>query len=339
MKKLRVAINGFGRIGRLVTRIIAAKKSDVIELVAINDLTDVRTLAHLLTYDSLHGTYVGNISASADKHTITIDNQHIQILNEPDPEKLPWKKLDIDLVVEATGRFKTRDQIQKQLHAGAKKVVVSAPTEGEDLMLVMGVNEQKYDPSTHHFISASSCTTTCLAPVVKVLHEQLGVARGLMTTIHSYTNDQVLLDLAHDDLRRARAAAMSMIPTSTGAAKAVGKVIPELAGKLNGMAMRVPTPNVSCVDIVLEVERETSKTKINQILQEAARQMDDVIDVSKLPLVSIDYNGSRFAAIVDAESTMVLDKNLIKLILWYDNEWGYSYRMVELISYIAKHRI
>lgn len=336
MKKVKVAINGFGRIGRLAARILLTHHRDTLELVAINDLTNIKTLAHLLKYDSVHGTYADDVHVSED--VLEIAGQKIRILKEPIPEKLPWGDLEIDYVIEATGRFKDRESIQKQLDAGAKRVIVSAPTKGEDIMLVMGVNHQEYAPEQHRFISAASCTTTCLAPVVKVLHEKMGVKRGLITTIHSYTNDQVLLDFAHNDLRRSRAAAMSMIPTSTGAAKAVAKVMPELAGKLNGMAIRVPTPNVSCVDLVVELDRAVSAEEINKILREAAENtMKDTIHVSDLPLVSIDYNGSKYASIVDALSTMVIDDNLVKLILWYDNEWGYSYRLIALMEYLAKN--
>lgn len=336
MKKMKVAINGFGRIGRLAARILLTHHRETMELVAINDLTNINTLAHLVKYDSVHGTFVDDVTVLED--ALEIAGQRIRIFKEPIPEKLPWGELEIDYVIEATGRFKDREAIQKQLDAGAKRVIVSAPTKGEDIMLVMGVNHQEYAPDQHRFISAASCTTTCLAPVVKVLHEEIGVKRGLMTTIHSYTNDQVLLDFAHNDLRRSRAAAMSMIPTSTGAAKAVAKVMPELAGKLNGMAMRVPTPNVSCVDLVVELGKTVTAEEINQILRDAAENsMKNTIHVSDLPLVSVDYNGSKYASIVDALSTMVIDNNMAKLILWYDNEWGYSYRLVELMEHLAKN--
>ena len=337
MTKVRVAINGFGRIGRLAARILLDQTIENLELVAINDLTDIRTLVHLLTYDSIHGTYDKRIEI--DGEYLRVGKQKVAVINQPDPEKLPWGELAIDVVIEATGRFKERAQIQKQLTAGAKKVVVTAPTKGEDMTLVMGVNDHMYRDDQHDIISAASCTTTCLAPVIKIVHEHFGVLRGLMTTIHSYTNDQVLLDFAHNDLRRSRAAAMSIIPTSTGAAQAVAKVLPEMKGKLSGMALRVPTPNVSCVDLVLELGKPVTAEELNQLLIDRANgEMKDVIHVSELPLVSIDYRGSHYAAIVDALSTIVIDKNLVKLLLWYDNEWGYSYRLIQLISHIAKSR-
>ncbi|WP_245671822.1 type I glyceraldehyde-3-phosphate dehydrogenase [Desulfuribacillus stibiiarsenatis] len=336
MQKVNVAINGFGRIGRLVSRILLEEKySNHLQLVAINDLTNIETLAHLLKFDSIHGTYNKDITIESD--AIVIDGHKIHICKEPNPEKLPWKEMGVDVVIEATGRFKDREGVAKHLTAGAKKVVVSAPTKGEDIMMVMGVNDHLYDSSNHHVISAASCTTTCLSPVIKVLHETLEIERGLMTTIHSYTNDQVLLDFAHSDLRRARAGALSMIPTSTGAAQAVGKIIPELSGKLSGMAIRVPTPNVSCIDLVLNVKKDTSKEEVNRILQEASQgEMKSVMYYSELPLVSIDYNGSSYATIVDALSTIVMDGTMVKVILWYDNEWGYSSRLIELISHIAQ---
>lgn len=335
MKNVKIAINGFGRIGRLAARIILSQSTDHLQLVAINDLTDVHTLAHLLTYDSVHGVYDQTVTASED--AITVGGHTVRVFKEPNPEKLPWGDLDIDIVIESTGRFKDREQLQKQIDAGAKTVVISAPAKGEDIMMVMGVNQDQYNPQQHRIISAASCTTTCLAPVIKVLHEALGVKRALMTTIHSYTNDQVLLDLSHSDLRRARAAGMSMIPTTTGAAQAVAKVIPALKGKLSGMAIRVPTPNVSCVDLVVELAGDTTVEGINHLLkQAAAKGMQGIVSVSELPLVSIDFKGSSFASIVDGPSTMVLENNLAKLLIWYDNEWGYSSRLVELISHIAK---
>lgn len=337
MKNVKIAINGFGRIGRLAARIILSQSTDHLQLVAINDLTDVHTLAHLLTYDSVHGVFDQTVTASED--AITVGGHTVRVFKEPNPEKLPWGDLDIDIVIESTGRFKDREQLQKQIDAGAKTVVISAPAKGEDIMMVMGVNQDQYNPQQHRIISAASCTTTCLAPVIKVLHETLGVKRALMTTIHSYTNDQVLLDLSHSDLRRARAAGMSMIPTTTGAAQAVAKVIPELKGKLSGMAIRVPTPNVSCVDLVVELAGDTTVEGINHLLKQAAtKEMKGIVSVSELPLVSIDFKGSSFASIVDGPSTMVLENNLAKLLIWYDNEWGYSSRLVELISHIAKNQ-
>ncbi len=337
MKNVKIAINGFGRIGRLAARIILSQSTDHLQLVAINDLTDVHTLAHLLTYDSVHGVFDQTVTASED--AITVGGHTVRVFKEPNPEKLPWGDLDIDIVIESTGRFKDREQLQKQIDAGAKTVVISAPAKGEDIMMVMGVNQDQYNPQQHRIISAASCTTTCLAPVIKVLHETLGVKRALMTTIHSYTNDQVLLDLSHSDLRRARAAGMSMIPTTTGAAQAVAKVIPELKGKLSGMAIRVPTPNVSCVDLVVELAGDTTVEGINHLLKQAAtKEMQGIVSVSELPLVSIDFKGSSFASIVDGPSTMVLENNLAKLLIWYDNEWGYSSRLVELISHIAKNQ-
>ena len=335
MKNVKIAINGFGRIGRLAARIILSQPTNHLQLTAINDLTDVHTLAHLLTYDSVHGVFDQTVTASED--TIIVGEKPIQVFKEPSPEKLPWGELDIDIVIESTGRFKDREQLQKQIDAGAKKVVISAPAKGEDIMMVMGVNQHEYDPKEHRIISAASCTTTCLAPVIKVLHEAFGVKRALMTTIHSYTNDQVLLDLSHSDLRRARAAAMSMIPTTTGAAQAVAKVIPELSGKLSGMAIRVPTPNVSCVDLVAELGSNVTVETLNNLFKRsAAQEMKGIVVLSELPLVSIDFKGSSHASIIDGPSTMVLENDLVKLLIWYDNEWGYSSRLVELISHIAK---
>ncbi|MFC4077514.1 type I glyceraldehyde-3-phosphate dehydrogenase [Salinithrix halophila] len=329
----KVGINGFGRIGRAVFRI--AMKNPEVEVVAINDLTDADTLAHLLKYDSVHDQYDGTVEVT--NGGLMVDGREIKVLAERDPAQLPWGDLGIEVVVESTGRFTKKEDAEKHRQAGAKKVIISAPASNEDLTIVMGVNEDKYDASTHHIISNASCTTNCLSPVVKVLHEKFGVRRGLMTTVHSYTNDQQILDLPHKDLRRARAAGMSIIPTSTGAAKAVAKVLPELDGKLNGFAMRVPTPNVSVVDFVAELDKEVTVDEVNDALRvEAEGKLKGVLGYSDEPLVSKDYNGDPQSSIVDALSTMIQDGNMVKVVSWYDNEWGFSNRMVDLITYIAK---
>jgi glyceraldehyde 3-phosphate dehydrogenase len=330
---IKIGINGFGRIGRNVFR--AARQQEGIDIVAVNDLTDARTLAHLLKYDSVHGTYPGKIEAKDD--VIIIDGKEVKVYAEKDPELLPWGKLGVDIVVESTGRFTNGKDARKHITAGAKKVIISAPAKEEDITIVMGVNEDKYDGEKHHILSNASCTTNCLAPVVKVIHEKFGIVKGAMTTVHSFTNDQRILDLPHKDLRRARAAGMSIIPTTTGAAKAVALVMPELKGKLNGFAMRVPTPNVSVIDLVAEVQKETSVAEVNQVLKEASeKQMSGVLGYSEEPLVSKDYNGDPRSSIVDALSTMVIEGNMVKVISWYDNEWGYSCRVVDLAKYIGK---
>lgn len=331
--KLKVAINGFGRIGREIFRINLEKNH--FDIVAINDLSDYKTLAHLLKYDSNYGTLKNDITTKDGE--IIVDGKSIKVLCERDPEKLPWKDLEIDLVIEATGFFCSKEGAGKHLKAGAKKVIITAPAKDEiDLTVVLGVNEKTYDPAKHHIISNASCTTNCLAPFAKVLNDNFGIEKGLMTTIHAYTNDQNILDLPHKDLRRARAAALSMIPTSTGAAKAIGLVIPELNGKLNGLAIRVPTPTVSMVDLVCTVKTPTTAQEINAKLKEAAEgPMKGILGYSEIPLVSIDFKGSPLSSIIDAESTQVIDGTLVKVMSWYDNEWGYSCRIVDLIKLVG----
>lgn len=329
---LRVAINGFGRIGRMVLR--AACKDKNFEFVAINDLTDAKTLAHLFKYDSVHGIFPGKVEAKDNQ--LIINGKAIQILAIRNPEELPWKKEKIDLVLESTGLFTNRDKAELHLKAGAKKVIISAPATNEDITIVMGVNHHLYDSKKHNIISNASCTTNCLAPVAKVLHETFGIERGLVTTVHSYTNDQNILDLPHKDLRRARAAAMSMIPTTTGAAKAVALVLPELKGKLDGMAIRVPTPNVSVVDLVVNLKKKADVDKINAALKKASKgALKGVLGYEESPLVSIDYNGNPLSSIVDASCTKVLDGNMAKVLSWYDNECGFSNRVVDLMQLIA----
>ncbi|KYZ75570.1 glyceraldehyde-3-phosphate dehydrogenase [Anaerosporomusa subterranea] len=328
----KVGINGFGRIGRNVFR--AALGNPAVEIVAVNDLTDAPTLAHLLKYDSVHGTLNADVRAEGDQ--IIVNGKAIKVLAERDPANLPWKNLGVEVVVESTGRFTDGDKAAAHLKAGAKKVIISAPAKGEDITIVLGVNEKKYDPATHHILSNASCTTNCLAPFAKVLHENFGIKHGLMTTVHSYTNDQQILDLPHKDLRRARAAGMSIIPTTTGAAKAVALVLPELKGKLNGFAMRVPTPNVSIVDLAVELEKPASAEEINAALKAAAEgELKGVLAYTEEPLVSRDFNGNPNSSIVDGLSTMVVDKSMAKVVSWYDNEWGYSNRVVDLVVYIA----
>lgn len=331
---IRVAINGFGRIGRNILR--AAKQSGAdLDFVAINDLTDNETLAHLLAYDSVHGRYPGKVEAT--QSGLTVDGDEIKVTSEKDPASLPWKELGVDIVFEATGRFTQREGAAKHLEAGAKKVIITAPAKGEDITIVLGVNEEKYDPAKHDIISNASCTTNCLAPVVKVLLDNFGFRRGIMSTVHAYTNDQNILDLPHKDLRRARAAGVSIIPTTTGAAKATSLVIPEVKGKIDGIAMRVPTPDVSIVDLTAEVEKDVTVDQINDVFRrEAAGSLKGILDVSDKPLVSIDYVGNPNSSIVDALSTFVIDGRMIKVLSWYDNEWGYSSRCVDLAHYIAK---
>jgi glyceraldehyde 3-phosphate dehydrogenase len=329
---VKIGINGFGRIGRNVFR--AALKNPEIEVVAVNDLTDAKTLAHLLKYDSVHGTLDAEVSVNGNN--IVVDGKEIIVKAERDPANLGWGELGVDIVVESTGRFTKREDAAKHLEAGAKKVIISAPATNEDITIVMGVNEDKYDPANHHVISNASCTTNCLAPFAKVLHEKFGIIRGMMTTVHAYTNDQQILDLPHKDLRRARAAAESIIPTSTGAAKAVALVLPELKGKLNGMAMRVPTPNVSVVDLVAELEKEVTVEEVNAALKAAAEgELKGILAYSEEPLVSRDYNGSTASSTIDALSTMVMEGRMVKVLSWYDNETGYSHRVVDLAAYIA----
>ncbi|RMG60589.1 MAG: type I glyceraldehyde-3-phosphate dehydrogenase [Deltaproteobacteria bacterium] len=330
---VKVGINGFGRIGRSYLRIALKRKN--VDVVAVNDLTDAKTLAHLFKYDSVHGTYPGKVSYTED--SIVVDGKKIAVISEPDPAKLPWKKLGVQVALESTGRFRDRDNASKHLKAGAKKVIISAPAKNPDITIVMGVNHDAYDPKAHNIISNASCTTNCLAPVVKVLHDNFGVQKGIMTTIHAYTNDQRILDLPHKDLRRARAAALSMIPTTTGAATAVTLVIPELKGKLDGMAIRVPTPNVSVVDFTALVEKEVTEEKVNEAMRKASRgKLRKILHYSEEELVSVDFNHTPYSAIFDAPSTKVIDGNLVKVLAWYDNEWGYANRLVDLTEYIWK---
>ncbi|MBT1279266.1 type I glyceraldehyde-3-phosphate dehydrogenase [Thermoanaerobacter sp. CM-CNRG TB177] len=330
---VKVAINGFGRIGRNVFR-AAFKKNVDLEFVAINDLTDAKTLAHLLKYDSTFGKFEGEVSYTED--ALIVNGKEIKIFKETDPAKLPWGELGVDIVIESTGRFTNKDDAIKHIHAGAKKVIISAPAKNEDITIVMGVNENMYDPANHHVISNASCTTNCLAPIAKVINDKFRIKKGMMTTVHSYTNDQRILDLPHSDLRRARAAAMSIIPTTTGAAKAIHLVIPELKGKMNGFAMRVPTPDVSVVDLVAEVEVPVTAEEVNAALKEASETyMKGILGYSEEPLVSMDYKGDDRSSIVDAPLTMVIDGTLVKVVSWYDNEWGYSNRVVDLAKYIA----
>ena len=329
---IRVGINGFGRIGRNFFR--SAMGDPNIEIVAINDLTDAKTLAHLLKYDSIFGIMAAEVRP--EETALNVAGKKIEILAEKDPANLPWGKLGVDIVVESTGFFTHREGAEKHLKAGAPKVIISAPAKGPDITIVMGVNEARYQANEHHIVSNASCTTNCLAPVAKVLLDNFGIVRGLMTTIHSYTNDQKLLDLPHEDLRRARAAAVSMIPTSTGAAKALSLVIPELEGKLDGMAIRVPTPNVSVVDLVAELERDTTEAEVRTAMKNtAAGKLRGILEYSEEPLVSIDLKGNPHSSIVDGTLTKVIGKRMVKVIAWYDNEWGYSTRIKDLICFMA----
>jgi len=331
---VRVGINGFGRIGRNVVR--AAKKMGITELdfVAVNDLTDTKTLAHLLKYDSVHGRYPGSVEAR--EGALVVDGDEMKVLSEKDPAKLPWKDLGVDLVLESTGRFTDRDQAALHLNGGAKKVIISAPAKKEDITIVVGVNHEKYDPKAHHVVSNASCTTNCLVPVVKVILERFGFVHGFMTTVHSYTNDQQILDLPHKDLRRARAAAISIIPTSTGAAKATALVIPEVKGRIDGVALRVPTPDVSVVALSVEVEKRTSVEEVNAAFAEYARgALSGVLAVSDEPLVSVDYIGNLASSTVDLLSTNVVGGTLVNVTSWYDNEMGYSARCVDLLKFIG----
>jgi glyceraldehyde 3-phosphate dehydrogenase len=330
---IKLGINGFGRIGRMVLR--AALKHPDVDVVAINDLTDSETMAYLLKYDSVHGQL--NMNVSAQKDSIEIDGKSITIRSVKDPEKIGWSDLGVDIAAECTGIFRDRDGASKHLASGARKVIISAPAGDPDITIVMGVNSHQYDPRQHHIISNASCTTNCLAPVAKVLLENFGLRSGLMTTIHSYTGDQRLLDFPHKDLRRARAAALSMIPTTTGAAKAVALVLPELSGKLNGLAIRVPTPNVSLVDLVATVDKSgVTVSDINEALKQASEEsLSGILGYSDAPLVSIDFNGSPLSSIVDAPTTYVVD-NMVKVLSWYDNEAGYSHRMVDLAAMVGK---
>ncbi|MBM7551349.1 type I glyceraldehyde-3-phosphate dehydrogenase [Thalassobacillus pellis] len=330
---VKVGINGFGRIGRNVFR--ASLQNDDVEVVAVNDLTDANMLAHLLQYDTVHGELEEKVTVNGTN--LVVGGKEIQVLSEKDPAQLGWGDLGVEVVIESTGRFTNRADAKKHMDAGAKKVIISAPAKEEDLTVVMGVNEQDYDPSSHHVISNASCTTNCLAPFAKVLNDKFGLKRGLMTTVHSYTNDQQILDLPHKDYRRARAAAQNIIPTTTGAAKVVGKVLPDLNGKLNGMAMRVPTPNVSLVDLVAELDQNVTAEDVNAALKEAAEgELKGILGYSEEPLVSRDYNGNTNSSVIDAISTMVLEDNMVKVVSWYDNEFGYSSRCVDLAAFLKE---
>jgi glyceraldehyde 3-phosphate dehydrogenase len=329
---LKVAINGFGRIGRMVLRAGLSNKD--MEFVAINDLTDAPTLGHLLKYDSVQGVLGAEVKTT--NHSLMVEGKEIQIYSEKDPAQIPWGDVGAEVVMECTGLFRDREKAAAHLNAGVRKVVISAPANNPDVTIVMGVNHQEYDPQKHHIVSNASCTTNCLAPVCKVLLDHFGIEKGLMTTTHSYTGDQRLLDFPHKDLRRARAAAMSMIPTTTGAAKAVSLVLPQLAGKLNGMAIRVPTPNVSVVDLVVQLTKAATAEEVNHAMKEAAEgHLKGILAYSDEPLVSIDFNGTTVSSSVDAPSTMAMG-DMIKVLSWYDNEYGYASRMVDLALYMAK---
>jgi len=335
----KIAINGFGRIGRMVLRSILNDKSCAdIEVVAINDLTDAKTLAHLYKYDSVHGIYKDTVDYTNKE--LILNGKAIRILSCRDPEELPWKTLGVDLVIESTGLFTKREGAGKHLTAGAKKVIISAPATDPDITMVLGVNEDLYDAAQHKIISNASCTTNCVATVAKILNDRFGIQKGLMTTIHSYTNDQRILDLPHKDLRRARAASMSMIPTTTGAARAVGLVLPELKGKLDGMAIRVPTPNVSLVDLVAELGKDTTVEEINQSFRDAAQnKMKNILRYEETPLVSIDFNGNDASSTVDGPSTSIIGGRLAKVLAWYDNEWGYSSRVKDLVKFVFQQGV
>ncbi|MQY59013.1 MAG: type I glyceraldehyde-3-phosphate dehydrogenase [Clostridia bacterium] len=330
----RVAINGFGRIGRITLRVALGEKTDL-DFVAVNDLVDAETLAYLFKYDSIHGTYQGEVKAEGD--SIIIDGKKIKVCSERNPASLPWKEMGVDIVIESTGLFRSKEQAASHLQAGAKKVIISAPAKGAVPTIVMGVNQETYRPAQDDIVSNASCTTNCLVPIVKVLIDNFGIKHAVMTTIHSYTNDQALLDAPHKDLRRARAAALSMIPTSTGAAVAAGKVIPELEGKIDGLAIRVPTPDVSLVDLVAEVEKETTVDEVNLALRKASQgSLKGILKYSSEPLVSHDFTTDSASAIVDADYTYVIEGTLVKVLGWYDNEWGYSCRIIDLAEYMIK---
>ncbi len=331
----KVAINGFGRIGRLCLR-AALDKGSSLELVAVNDLVDAKTLAHLFKWDSIHGPYCGEVKAEGD--SLIIDGRKIKVCSEKDPSKLPWKDMEVDIVIESTGLFRRKEQAALHLEAGAKRVIITAPARGKEEVptFVMGVNENTYNPAEHKIVSNASCTTNCLAPMAKVLKDNFGLKRGIMTTIHSYTNDQMLLDGPHKDLRRARAAALSMVPTSTGAAEAVGKVIPELNGKLTGIAVRVPTPDVSLVDLVAELEKDVTVEEVNSAFKKASEEeLKGILVYCEEPLVSADFTTNPASCIFDAESTKVIENRMVKVFGWYDNEWGYSYRVIDLAEYMV----
>jgi glyceraldehyde 3-phosphate dehydrogenase len=333
---IRIGINGFGRIGRNVLRAAKAQGNDQLDFIAVNDLTDTKTLAHLLKYDSVHGRYPGEVEAAKDG--LVVDGDSMRVLSEKDPAKLPWKDLGVDVVLESTGRFTDREQAALHLAGGARKVIISAPAKKEDVTLVYGVNHETYDPGKHHIISNASCTTNCLVPVVKVIMDRFGFVSGFMTTVHSYTNDQQILDLPHKDLRRARAAALSIIPTTTGAAKATSLVLPQLKGKIDGVSLRVPTPDVSVVALSCVVEKSTTADEVNDAFRKAATAgpLKDVLKVSEEPLVSVDYIGSLQSSTVDALSTNVVNGTLVNVTSWYDNEMGYSARCVDLLRYVGE---
>jgi glyceraldehyde 3-phosphate dehydrogenase len=331
---VKIGINGFGRIGRCVLR-LAVDRPDM-EFIAVNDITDAKTLAHLLKYDSVHGNFTGQVEVKGD--SMVVNGKSIKVIAKTNPNELPWKDMGVQVVIESTGRFTDKAGASKHLDAGAKKVIISAPAKNEDITIVMGVNDRNYDPAKHHIISNASCTTNCLAPVAKVLLENFGIKKGLMTTIHSYTNDQKILDLPHKDLRRARAAALSMIPTTTGAARAISLVLPSLKGKLDGLAIRVPTPNVSLVDLVAELEKETTLEAVNGALKKASEtDLKGYLKFSEEELVSCDFNNSLFSSIVDGPLTSLIGGNLVKVLAWYDNEMGYSARIIDLIKLIGKN--
>jgi glyceraldehyde 3-phosphate dehydrogenase len=330
----RIGINGFGRIGRLALKAIKQRYPDKLEVVAVNDLTDAKSNAHLLKYDSNYGAYPGKVEATAD--SIVVDGQPIKVLAEKDPAKIKWSDYGVQIVIESTGLFTDGPKAAAHLQGGAKKVIISAPAKDEDITIVLGVNEDKYDPAKHRVISNASCTTNCIAPVVKVLHENFGVTKALMSTIHAYTNDQKILDMVHKDLRRARAAAMNVVPTTTGAAKAVTLVLPELKGKIHGVAFRVPVPAVSLCDLVADLGREVTAEEVNQAFKKAAEgKLKGYLEYCEEPLVSLDFKGNPASSIVDALSTMVVGGNMVKVLAWYDNEWGYSCRLADLIYFMA----
>jgi len=331
----KIGINGFGRVGRQALRIIREKYPDKLEVAAINDLFDAATNAHLFEYDTNYGTYHGSVEAKGND--LMVDGRAIRVLAERDPAKLPWRDLGVQVVIESTGVFTEGPKAAAHIQAGAKKVLISAPAKKEDITIVLGVNEESYDPQKHHIISNASCTTNCLAPVAKIVNDRFGIVKGFMTTIHAYTGDQRLLDVGHKDLRRARAAAMNIVPTSTGAARAIGVVIPELTGKLDAFAIRVPTSTVSLIDLTVEVERETTTDELRRVFKEAAEgQLKGILGYSEEPLVSVDFKGDSRSSIVDAEYTQVMLGNLVKVVAWYDNEWGYSVRLVDLANYVAE---
>ncbi|SCH72248.1 MULTISPECIES: type I glyceraldehyde-3-phosphate dehydrogenase [unclassified Romboutsia] len=334
---IKVGINGFGRIGRNILRIAQSMLDENIEIVAINARADANTLIHLFKYDSCYGIFNGKVEVK-DENTIKVNSNEIKILRYNDPEDIPWKSIGVDIVIESTGMFTQKEKALKHIKAGAKKVIITAPGKDEDITIVMGVNEEKYKDEKHNIISNASCTTNCLAPLVKVLDDKFGIEKGLMTTIHAYTNDQRILDKNHKDLRRARAAGESMIPTTTGAAKAVAKVLPQLEGKLNGFSVRVPTPTVSLVDLVCELKEDVTIDEVNRALKEASEgNLNGILGYSEEPLVSIDYRGDSRSSIVDGLSTMIIDKNMVKVVSWYDNEWAYSTRTIDLVNYVSKN--